>query len=254
MGGSPCTVVGELAGALAPTPAPPAVLGFLEARLQLHTAGAGLGARNLRRMCPQSYRGGAIGAIGALRSLRLGWPGLPLVSPHNPRCHLPLSLLRGKRGGAGSHSSAHCPPCIWPSQTFFPTPQQQALYLLGGVPQAGCSPSLHSERQLAPPPATPAWSPCESVCTFAQSASWGSVLGSHHALAQVAPLHSSQPQRDPGTGKGGRRGVKQEGQLGSRGTSARTEDWVRRAPLPPTCTLGGRKAFCEEATGPVCGS
>lgn len=55
LGGSPCTGVWEQAGAPAPTPAPLPVLGFLRARPQLHTAGVGWGAGNLRRMCPQSY-------------------------------------------------------------------------------------------------------------------------------------------------------------------------------------------------------
>lgn len=126
----------------------PAGVGFLRAGPQLHTAGKGRGAGNLRRLCPPRSRGGG----------RPSQPP-PWSQPPAAICLCPSS----GRGGAGPHSCT-CPSPQLPSQTsFFPSrprdPHPTPWQCLGGLTQecwGGCpsspvpwGPSTMSPASLA---------------------------------------------------------------------------------------------------------
>lgn len=126
----------------------PAGVGFLRAGPQLHTAGKGRGAGNLRRLCPPRSRGGG----------RPSQPP-PWSQPPAAICLCPSS----GRGGAGPHSCTRPSPQL-PSQTsFFPSrprdPHPNPWQCLGGLTQecwGGCpsspvpwGPSTMSPASLA---------------------------------------------------------------------------------------------------------
>lgn len=199
----------------------PAGVGFLRAGPQLHTAGKGRGAGNLRRLCPPRSRGG-------------GRPSEP------PPCSQPPAAIclcpSSGRGGAGAHSCTRPSPQL-PSQTsFFPgrprDPHPTPWQCLGGPPQEcwgvpllpGALGSIcnvtHVPWQLCVPHA-----PCTP-------GSGGHLSTPDSGLRKALELSGEKERQKEG------------GRLGSGDGGARTRGWARRGP-GPVLRSGDTEAFHE---------
>ena len=128
-------MVGEQAGALAPTPTPPASVGFPQGEAPAAHSWCGLGGQELEKdVPPQLPRRGH-----RRPSEPQAGPAGPPPCPQPPSCHLPLSLL-GKEEGL-AHIPLHRGPSphlafsnLLPSLAG-PGSPLPTLYLLGGAPQ-----------------------------------------------------------------------------------------------------------------------
>lgn len=164
-------MVGEQAGALAPTPTPPASVGFPQGEAPAAHSWCGLGGQELEKdVPPQLPRRGH-----RRPSEPQAGPAGPPPCPQPPQ--LPsASVPPGEGGEAGPHSSAQGPlpasgllkPPSFPSGPWEPPPHPLPA---GRGPSGKQGPSLpvsgdldketHSDRQR--PPFPPTWPPCGSV-------------------------------------------------------------------------------------------